>query len=179
MNKRVFSVLRAPTIRQMLVATSLIACTQAQATPFELQGRVVGVHDGDTITLLDAEKRQHKVRLDGIDAPELGQPFGKAARLRLSGLVVNRSVVATCSKTDRYRREVCRVQIEGLDAGEEMLRSGLAWCFRRYAKELPSDRRNQYVDLETQAKFERRGLWIEAAPVPPWEWRAAVRKDPL
>ena len=131
------------------------------------------VTDGDTITLLDADNRRHKIRLDGIDAPELGQPFGRASKQHLAELVANREAVAECSKTDRYRRRVCRVMVDGADAGLEQVRAGLAWFFRRYAKVLPPDRRQQYADMEAQAQAARRGLWAEAEPVAPWDWRAA------
>ena len=66
-----------------------------------------------TITLLDVDNRQHKIRLAGIDAPELGQPFGRASKQHLSELLANREAVAECGKTDRYRREVCRVLVGG------------------------------------------------------------------
>ena len=94
------------------------------------------------------------------------------AKQHLAELLANREAVAECSKTDRYRREVCRVLIGGADAGLEQIRAGMAWCFRRYAKELPPDRRQQYTDMEAQAKEERRGLWTHGEPVPPWDWRA-------
>ena len=73
------------------------------------------------------------------------------------------------------RREVCRVLVGGADAGLEQVRAGLAWFFRRYAKELPPDRRQQYADMEAQAKAEQRGLWADAEPVAPWDWRAQSR----
>ena len=98
-----------------LCLVGLVASTHAGT--HQIEGRIVGVHDGDTITLLDAENRQHKIRLDGIDAPELGQPFGRASKQHLAELLANREAVAECSKTDRYRREVCRVLIGGADAG--------------------------------------------------------------
>ena len=153
-----------------LCLVSLVASTHAGTRAIE--GRVVGVHDGDTITLLDAERRRHKIRLDGIDAPELGQPFGRASKQRLAGLVFNREAVAECSKVDRFGRQVCRVLVGGADAGLEQVRAGLAWLFRRYSKKLPPDRRQQYADMEAQAKGERRGLWADAEPVAPWDWRA-------
>ena len=131
----------------------------------------MGVHDGDTITLLDVDHRQHKIRLDGIDAPELGQPFGRASKQHLAEMLANREAVAECSKIDRYRREVFRVLIGGADAGLEQIRAGMAWYFRRYAKELPLDRREQYADMEAQAKAARRGLWTDAELVVPWDWR--------
>ena len=105
----------------------------------QIEGRIVGVTDGDTITLLDVDNRQHKIRLDGIDAPESGQPFGRASKQHLAELLANREAVAECSKIDRYRREVCRVLVGGADAGLEQVRADLAWFFSRYAKELPPE----------------------------------------
>ena len=84
----------------------LVASTHAGT--HTLEGRIVGVTDGDTITLLDVDNCQHKIRLDGIDAPESGQPFGRASKQHLAELLANREAVAECSKIDRYRREVCR-----------------------------------------------------------------------
>ena len=112
----------------------------------------MGVTDGDTITLLDAGKRQHKIRLGGIDAPESGQPFGRVSKLHLAELVAHREAVAECSKTDRYGRAVCRVLVGGADVGLEQVRAGLAWFFSRYAKELLPDRRQQCADTEAQAQ---------------------------
>lgn len=117
----------------------------------QIDGRVVGVTDGDTVTLLDAERRQHKIRLDGIDAPEGGQPFGAASKRHLSDLAFDRQAVAECSKTDRYGRHVCKLLIDGTDAGLAQVRAGLAWYFRRYAKELQPDRRKQYDEAELAA----------------------------
>jgi len=102
----------------------LVASTHAGTR--QIKGRIVGVHDGDSITLLDADNRQHKIRLDGIDAPELGQPFGRASKQHLAELLASREAVAECSKIDRYRRKVCRVMVGGTDAGLEQVRAGLA-----------------------------------------------------
>ena len=156
-----------------LCLVGLVASTQAGT--HQIEGRVVKVTDGDTITLLDVDNRQHKIRLDGIDAPERGQPFGGASQRHLAELLANRDAVAECGKIDKYRREVCRVLVGGADAGLEQVRAGLAWFFRRYAKELPPDRRQQYADTEAQAKAEQRGLWADAEPVAPWDWRAQSR----
>lgn len=122
-----------------------------------------------------AHHRQHKIRIDGIDAPESGQPFGRASKHHLAELVANRQAVAECSKIDQYRREVCQVRVGGADAGLEQIRAGTAWYFRRYANELPPDRRQQYADMEAQARAAQLGLWADAEPVPPWDWRA--RRD--
>jgi len=142
-----------------------------QAWAEEVRGRVVGVSDGDTITVLDAAKRQHKVRLAGIDAPEKGQAFGNASKENLSKLVFDRQVTADCYKRDQYGREICRVFRGGTDIPLEQLRAGLAWHYARFANEQRPDERAAYVDAEASAKASRRGLWSDKAPQAPWEWR--------
>jgi len=92
-----------------------------------IEGRVVGISDGDTITVLDSSKKQHKIRLAGIDAPEKKQPFGQASKVHLSDLVFGKNVVLDCGKTDRYKREICIVMINGQDANLAQVRAGLAW----------------------------------------------------
>ena len=93
----------------------------------ELTGRIVSVADGDTVTLLDTNLRQHKIRLSGIDAPERRQPFGNRSRLHLGALVFGRQVTADCPKTDRYKRAVCRLEVDGVDANLAQLEAGMAW----------------------------------------------------
>lgn len=133
-----------------------------------ISGRVVAVADGDTLTLLDANQQQHIIRLDGIDAPEKGRPFGQASKRHLSGLAFDREARAECHKVDRYRRNVCRITVNDADLCLEQLRAGMAWVFTRYAGELPTQRRADYIDA---ARAEQRGLWRNAEPLPPWEWR--------
>lgn len=158
-----------------LCLVGLVAGTQART--HQIEGAVVGVHDGDTVTLLDADHRQHKIRLDGIDAPELGQPFGRASKQHLAELAAHQQARAECHKTDHYGREVCRVLVGGNDAGQEQIRAGMAWFFRRYAHELPPYRRQQYADTEAQARAGGRGLWADDEPVPPWTWRAKPKES--
>ena len=126
-------------------------------------------HSGDPI--LDAGRRQNKIRLDGIDAPELGQAFGRASKRHLSELAFQRQVTAECQKTDRYGREVCSVVVGGDDVGRAQLERGMAWVFTRYERELPSDRRAGYRSAEQAAQKGASGLWSDQAPVAPWEWR--------
>jgi endonuclease YncB( thermonuclease family) len=114
----------------LLLAVALPTLALAQ-----LNGRVVGVTDGDTITLLDSGNRQHKIRLGGIDAPEAHQSFGQKSKASLSALVFGREVTADCSRVDRYRRQVCKVLVNGTDANMEQIRAGMAWWYRKYAKE--------------------------------------------
>jgi endonuclease YncB( thermonuclease family) len=132
---------------------------------------VVGVSDGDTITILDRAKVQHKIRLSGIDAPEKGQAFGDRAKENLSRLVFDKTVEAHCHKKDRYGREVCKVTRGSTDVNLEQLKAGFAWWYREYAKEQTSQERDEYAREEEGAKAARLGLWKNAKPVPPWEWR--------
>ena len=143
----------------------------APASAIEITGRVVGIADGDTLTLLDAGNQQHKIRIAGIDAPEKRQSFGQRSKENLSRLAFSRTANATCSKRDRYRREVCTVAVDGRDVGLEQVRAGLAWWYRKYASEQSPLQRTDYESSEGRAKQLRVGLWIETAPVPPWAFR--------
>lgn len=137
----------------------------------ELQGRVVDVHDGDTLTLLDSERRQHKIRLAGIDAPELGQAYGRAAREHLAQRVAGTVVQVLSSKTDRYGRIVGKALVDGIDVNLDQVRAGFAWHYKQYAREQTVADRSLYAAAEDSARAARRGLWQEKGAVPPWEWR--------
>lgn len=142
-----------------------------------LYGRVVGVADGDTLTLLDRDNRQRKIRVAGIDAPEKGQPFGEVSRQNLARLVFDRNVRAECYKEDRYRRQVCRLFDGSRDVALAQLDAGLAWWFRRYAAEQPPQERAEYASAEDRARADAVGLWRDRDPVPPWEWRNVRKGD--
>jgi endonuclease YncB( thermonuclease family) len=136
---------------------------------------VVGVADGDTITLLDSNRQQHRIRLAGIDAPEKAQPFGQRSKQHLSDLAFGKQAKADCYKIDRYDRDVCTVYVDGKDIGLAQIDAGLAWWFRKYAHEqLPKDRID-YEAAEDRAAADRVGLWQDKNPVPPWEWRREHR----
>lgn len=132
-----------------------------------LSGRIVGVQDGDTVTLLTSDKRTVKIRLAEIDAPELKQPYGQKSKQILSGLAFDKEAVVTVQDIDRYGRTVGRIEIDGLDVNAEMVRQGAAWVYRRYAS-TPA-----LYEIEAEARQEGRGLWHlpEADRIPPWEWR--------
>ncbi len=136
-----------------------------------LTGRIVGVSDGDTITLLDAAQVSHKIRVAGIDAPEKKQPFGEKAKTNLSTLAYNRVAEADCRKTDRYRRKVCVVFVGNKDVGLEQIKVGMAWWYQQYSKEQSRQERSDYEQAESLAKRHRYGLWSGPNPTPPWEWR--------
>ena len=146
-------------------------CLPAFSGSWIVEGRVVGVSDGDTVTILDRTKAQHKIRLSGIDAPEKRQAFGNASKESLSRLVFDHQVTAECHKRDRYGREVCKVMRGSIDVNLEQIRAGMAWWYREYAKEQTPQEREEYARVEEAAKASRAGLWRDAKPVPPWEWR--------
>jgi endonuclease YncB( thermonuclease family) len=159
---------------------ALCGCALALAFVFPaaadtISGRVVSVADGDTITVLDNSNTQHKIRLSGIDAPERAQPFGRKSREQLAELVAGKSVEVETDKTDRFGRSVGKVVLSGRDINLVMVVSGLAWHYKAYAKEQGAADRLLYADAEAEARQARRGLWLEADPVPPWDWRARKR----
>lgn len=134
-------------------------------------GRVVGISDGDTITVLDAGYHQHKVRLIGIDAPEKKQQYGQVSRQHLAETVFQRTVTVDVSKLDRYKRELGKVSVGNVDVNLEQVRVGLAWHYKQYVRDqYPADR-ERYTEAERQARKARRGLWQDEAPTPPWEFR--------
>jgi endonuclease YncB( thermonuclease family) len=135
------------------------------------QARVVGITDGDTLTALDSQNRQHKIRLAEIDAPERGQPWGDPSREALSALVFSKTVSVQQTDTDRYGRIVARVFVGGLDVNRAMVAEGQAWAYRRYLTD------QTLIATEARARRERAGLWSlgDAQTVAPWEWRDGVR----
>ena len=135
----------------------------------DLVGRVVKVSDGDTITVLDSSKTQHKIRLQGIDAPEKKQAFGNASRKFLAGLVANREVHVVWSKRDRYQRILGTVFVDGKDANLEMLKAGMAWHYKKY------DSTPAYAQAESEARAAKRGLWQDKSPTEPEQFRKAKR----
>jgi len=161
-------------MRALLLAAALAACPVFAAS-WVVEGRVVGISDGDTITVLDDSKTQHKIRIAGIDAPEKGQAFGERSKQSLSALVFQKSIEARCHKKDRYGREVCLIYVNRRDVGLEQIRTGMAWWYREYAHEQATQERLVYRDEEDAAKAARRGLWSDPKAIPPWAWRKGDR----
>lgn len=135
-----------------------------------LSGRVVGIADGDTLTMLDESHTQHKIRLAAIDAPEKAQAFGNRAKQALSGFCYDKQAIIKVVNTDRYGRTVGEVDCAGTNANEAMVQSGFAWVYRKYAKGY-----GHLYPLEDEAKAAKRGLWADPNPIPPWEWRKMKR----
>ena len=146
-----------------------------QAFAADLDGRVVAIKDGDTIEVLAAGNVRTTVRLAAIDAPELKQAYGQAAKRTLSALAFDRPARVAWTKTDDYGRLVGRVSIDGADVNLEMVERGFAWHYKRYeGEQAPSDRR-RYAAAEIRAREARRGLWADPDAVPPWLFRRGVR----
>ena len=133
-----------------------------------ISGKVVKVADGDTITILNSENKQIKIRLYGIDAPEKAQDFGKISKNYMSELVAGKTIDVTVMNIDRYGRSVGRIKIDEKEVAEEMLKAGLAWLYTYYCK-IPEC--NHWKELETQAKVAKVGLWSNPTAQEPWKWR--------
>jgi endonuclease YncB( thermonuclease family)/methylphosphotriester-DNA--protein-cysteine methyltransferase len=160
-------------------ATTTTTAPQAQANNVQLviEGKVVKISDGDTITVLDKENKQHKIRFQGIDAPESKQEFGQASKENLSGMIFGKQVTVIWSKVDKYRRTVGKVLLDGRDINIEQIKAGLAWHYKKYADEQPPEDRITYAAAETEARAARRGLWQDPNPTPPGEWRAEAKTE--
>lgn len=155
------------------VAATLVSF---QGYAAQLQGRVVGVADGDTITVLDAGLQQHRVRLTGIDAPEKHQPFGQVSKQSLSNLVYGKTVTITYDKQDRYGRILGRVGTpDGQDANLMQIQRGLAWHYKHYERDQPAKERQAYSAAEQAAQQAKAGLWADKNPTPPWDWRRETK----
>lgn len=141
-----------------------------------IRGRCVGVHDGDSIMLLTSSNAQLKIRIAFLDAPELGQAFGNTAKRAMSALVFGKEIVVYPYTIDRYGRTVAVVYTDGMDAGLELLRQGLAWVYVRYLPEASADIQATYQQAEADARAQLRGLWGDSqAPVEPWLYRRAAK----
>lgn len=161
--------------RALLLALLPLLCpllAHAATIGSTISGRVVAVHDGDTITLL-SRTTQHRIRLADIDAPERpGQPFSEASRKALAAMIANRDVTVQIMDIDSYKRPVGRVYLGPVNVNRELVRAGLAWCNTRYNRDIELPR------LEQNARAARLGLWRDPQPVPPWVWRKQSRKFP-
>ena len=150
----------------LCVLLAAAACAARAADAPVLAGVVVGVVDGDTADVRLASGTV-RIRLHAIDAPEMGQPYGKAAKTMLSDLVYGRTVDVEPYEQDRFDRLVARLWLGTVDVNAELLKSGHAWTYRRYADDAG------YCAFEKSARDLRRGLW-QAPPgerIAPWEWR--------
>lgn len=143
----------------------------------DYEGVVVKITDGDTVTVLDSEKKRHDVRLAGIDAPERHQAFGQRSKQSLSDLVYLQRATVHFQKEDRYGREIGKIIVNGKDVNLEQIQRGMAWVYRQYLRELSKEDRDLYDRAEAVARSAQHGLWIYASPVPPWDFRKTNRPE--
>jgi endonuclease YncB( thermonuclease family) len=133
-----------------------------------LEGRVVKIADGDTLTMI-VEGQQEKIRLSDIDTPERKQPYGMRAKQALAEMTFGKTISVFTTSRDRYGRVIGHVTAEGVDINAELVRLGYAWVYRRYSND------PELLRLEESARAEKLGLWAESNPIPPWEWRRGRR----
>lgn len=161
-------------IHPITLAVVLLASLTAHAEEdaVTLSGRVVGVSDGDTITVL-VDKEEVKIRLDGIDAPETGQAFGTQSKKALSDVVFGKDVAVLVTETDRYGRSIGRVYVKvrgkTRDVNVAMVSAGMAWHYTDYSDDA------ELAEAEEAARKNRRGLWHDKDPTSPWEWRKSKK----
>lgn len=156
-------------MRTLIAIVLLTLTTWCHAEP--IRGRVVGVLDGDTIDVLDTVRVSHRIRLAGIDAPEKSQAYGHRSKQSLSDLIFSKEVSVEVHKRDRYGREVGKVIQDGEDVNLEQIRRGMAWFYRQYERELLPEDQAAYDVAEEMARNNKRGLWADQAPLPPWAFR--------
>lgn len=151
-----------PLAAALIVLWLTISATVAAA---DFTGLVVGIADGDTITVLH-EGRQERVRLNGIDAPEKRQAFGQKAKRFTADLAFGQTVTVREFGRDKYGRVIGDVVLpDGRVLNEELVRAGLAWWYCRYSHDA------RLAELEREAREARRGLWVEPNPMAPWDFR--------
>jgi micrococcal nuclease len=155
---------RALALALITLAIAGPACSTGQ----RFSGVVVGVADGDTISVM-RDGRAVTVRLAGVDCPERAQAFGSRAKQFTSSLVFGRQVTVHLATTDRYGRLVGRVYEGRTDVSLELVRGGMAWHYRQYSND------RALREAEQEARSARRGLWADAHPTAPWEFRMAER----
>ncbi len=151
----------------LICALTLSGFVNAQT----LVGKVIAVKDGDTVVVLDDQKRSYDVRLAGIDAPEKAQSFGQRAKENLSDISFGMRVEVFGSKIDKYGRTVGKIMVGAIDANLEQVRAGMAWHYKEYQREQSAADRAAYAAAEEKARANRVGLWRDLSPTPPWDWR--------
>ncbi len=142
-----------------------------------ITGRVVAIADGDTVTILDSANTQHRIRLEGIDAPESHQAFGEQSRLSLSEMIFGKEVSVRYQKVDQYGRLVGKISLDGKDINLEQIKAGMAWHYKFYEDEQTPEDRELYARAEAEARAARRGLWQDPNPTEPYQFRKEEKRE--
>ncbi len=156
--------MRFATTTAILLLAGLVLAAPPKVVE-EFTGKVIGVTDGDTIKVL-VNKETVTVRLEGIDAPESGQSYGKKSKEALAEMVAGKTVTVKKTGTDKYKRTLGIVIVGDADANAKMVEDGWAWHFKKYNDE------ERLAKLEDAARKAKRGLWADEKPLAPWEYRA-------
>ncbi len=146
------------------IAGTLLALALSFSAHADFTGKVIGVADGDTITVL-RDREPVKIRLIEIDAPEKAQAYGNRSKQALSDLVYYKDVLVVEHGLDKYHRTLGRIYLGEMDVNAEQVKQGMAWVYRKYSKD------KSLHQMEAEAREQRRGLWQDAEPMPPWEFR--------
>jgi endonuclease YncB( thermonuclease family) len=158
----------------VLLLLLLTACKADEPAKSVLSGVVIKVLDGDSLIIRDAANQEHTLRLAFIDAPEHSQAFGSESRRSLDRWSYQKMVEAAVMDTDKYQRSVVLLRVGGKDINAEQVKAGFAWHYQHFAKGKQSTEQFAlYQAAEGEARAARRGLWQEATPMPPWDWRRA------
>lgn len=134
-----------------------------------ISGKVVSISDGDTITILDGNMTQHRIRIYGVDCPENHQDYGQKAKQFTSDLVFGKMVEVKVMDTDRYGRKVGIINVDGKCLNEELVKNGMAWFYGQYCKVSFCSQWKQYQE---EARIGKIGLWSMQNHIPPWEFRS-------
>jgi micrococcal nuclease len=155
---------KATMLKKNLILPVILVLLCAPVFAETFTGKCVGVTDGDTITVMK-DRMAVKIRLEGIDCPEKGQPFGTRAKKLTSSLAYGKHVTVKTVTVDRYGRIVARVIAEGKDLSVKLVKAGLAWHYKHFSHD------RVLAEAEQEARQKKRGLWAMPDPVPPWDYR--------
>jgi endonuclease YncB( thermonuclease family) len=159
-----------------IILALILAFTSLTSIADQLQGKVIKVTDGDTVNVLTDDNQTHKVRLSGIDAPEKSQAFGNKSKQALADDIDGKTVTVEFNKRDKYQRIVGKITVNGKDVNLNQIKRGLAWHYKKYENEQDVEDRSIYANAEYLAQRDKIGLWFDANPIPPWDFRKQKRE---
>lgn len=162
-----------------IIIALILAAASCTSFADQLVGKVIKVTDGDTVNVLTSDNETHKIRLAGIDAPEKKQAFGNRSKQALAELIDGKIVTVDYNKLDRYQRAVGKVTFNGQDVNLRQIKLGLAWHYKKYEKEQDVEDRSIYANAEYIAQVVKAGLWFDANPTAPWDYRKQKREQPI
>ena len=155
----------------------ILLCFSFNYALADITGIVLKVVDGDTVHVMDEGNKRYKVRLLGIDAPELDQSYGIESKDMLADLIMDKRVSIIYTKKDKYKRVLGQIFLDEMDVNLAMIRSGLAWHFKRYSRDQAKKDVPIYSRAEQLARENAIGLWSDSPFLPPWKWRQNKRRN--